>query len=194
MNMQGWKNLSLMAVIGLFVATGALACGEMDEQHNQQQNNDENNDTQNNDTQNNDENNDTQNNDENNDTENQIDPDDYIIEVAGTWETVGEFEDTVTITDDVWDSEAWIERHVSSFDNVDEWVVVHTPEDADDDGADTYSRIVWTDFDGDSFFYCEDAFFQDSMEDARDAESGADADDLDEGCGEGNPWSELTRQ
>ena len=177
MNMQGWKNLSLIAVIGLFVATGALACGEMDEQQNQQQNNDE------------------QNNDEqNNDTENHVDPDDYIIEVAGTWETVGEFEDTLTITDDVWDSEAWIERHVISFDNVDEWVVVQTPEDADDDGAGTYSRIVWADFDDDSFFYCEDAFFQDSEEDAQDAESDADADDLDEGCGDGNSWSEVTRK
>lgn len=172
MTTQNANVVFVQLMVCLFAATGVMACGEVDEPDNDNQANQQ------------------QNNDEQNDDEFA----DYDIEIAGAWTTdPGEgFEGTLTVTDDEWD-DGFDVRDVVSFDNGENRVITQLPEDAEHN-PETYSRTVWTEFGGDSFYYCEDAFGHDSEEDARGAESDADPDDLEGGCGDGHSWSEAVRQ
>ena len=167
-------------ILFAFVATGSMACGEMEELENQDQQNQQ---------QNQDNDNDDNDNGDNGDN-GEVDPSDHDIEVAGVWET--NFDTEEVITDEQWDF-----RNMIDFDNGERQAITQNPEsnDEEDETAGTYSRIVWTELDDDTFFYCEDVFGAETEEDARNADSAADESDLEEGCGEaGFGWTERTRQ
>lgn len=174
------KKSFLYLIVGAFLATGMLACGDIDVEENQETNqqNDEN-----------DQNDDNDQNDGNdndgNDNDGEIDPDENDIEIAGHWDT--NFDTTEDIDDEWWDF-----MHMIEFDNDDRWAVTQNPED-NEWGADTYNRLVWTPIEDDVFYYCTVDFNLDTEEEAMDTDATADDDDLDGGCG-GNPWTEMTRQ
>ncbi len=181
------RQLSLFFRLSLcaLLAAGMLACGDLDEAENQDQPNQQQQDE----------------DDDNGDDDNgyDVDPADHDIAVAGVWETSFDDENgdpvVEVITDDEWDF-----REMVDFDNDDRWAVTQNPDDADFDPG-SYSRIVWTELEDDSFYYCEHAFGFDSEQGARDAEGGYDADDMATGCGvdpddedDGFAWTEMTRK
>ena len=98
------------------------------------------------------------------------------IEIAGTW--VSNFGGTERI-----DSETWGDLTVIEFDNCDNVAITQNADDAEfSPGA--YNRIVWTEPEADSFYYCWVDFGLDSADDARDSTATADASDPEtDGCG-----------
>jgi hypothetical protein len=154
--------LSLIA----FLATGALACGELDveeEGENQSSEKDEN-----------------QNNDEKQNNQSEAE-----IEVAGEWENqFGEIE--------VIDDERWDFMHLVDFENDQRWAVTQNPDD-DEWNPSAYNRLVWTPIEDDVFYYCTVDFGLETEEEAQLSDASADEEDLDGGCG-GFAWTEMTRQ
>lgn len=113
------------------------------------------------------------------------------IEIYGTWtnqsggtEKIDALTWTTTFGDDVTVSK------VIEFSNVDKEVITQNPADAAS-GPSKFNRIVWTSLDG-FLYYCTTDFNLDTLEDAQDADTAADATDpATNGCG-GSPWTQLT--
>ena len=109
------------------------------------------------------------------------------IEIAGTW--ASNFGGTERI-----DSETWGDVDVVEFDNCDNVAITQNADDAEfSPGA--YNRIVWTEPEADSFYYCWVAFGLDSADAARNSTMTADASDPETGgCGEDFPWTKLSAE
>lgn len=116
------------------------------------------------------------------------------LEVAGNWENTG-FGEEDAIDDVSWaqtfgggtDSALTTVSTITKFDNATNTVIVE-----DEMGA--FGRWVWTEVDGDSFYYCMVDFGLASAEDAENSSKTADDGDLEgSGCG-GFPWTKLTKQ
>ncbi len=181
----------LRLIVTALLVTGLVACGDdddvtgNDDEQNQQQ--DENKDDKNNDDDENDDNG-------NDDEDDLIDPDDQDIVIAGSWET--NFDGREDIDDDQWtfvfDENDDLVQAMIDFDNDERWAITQNPEDAEF-GPGSYNRSVWTDLEDDRFYYCTVDFGLESEEDAHASEQKADEEDLEGGCGEGSPWTEMTR-
>ena len=119
------------------------------------------------------------------------------LEIKGTWDS--NFGGVDTITDDTWleeggegDTAYTFEQRIVSYLNDENEVVTEVP--GVDDAPATYNRIVWTEIDGDSFYFCTTDFLLSSAAAAEARNTVADDSDLEtSGCG-GNPWTKLTRQ
>jgi hypothetical protein len=111
------------------------------------------------------------------------------LEIRGDWasdfgtEVIGDESWTVTFEDDSATSE------VVEFSNEENAAVL-----LGSDGK--YQRNVWTDVEGDSFYYCTVSYGQESAQDAIDqSEPYDDTDPASSGCGTGDFfWTKLTRQ
>ena len=107
------------------------------------------------------------------------------LEVIGEWD--GEFGEE-TITEDVWG----FNGAIIEYDNATNIVITQNDDDAEFNPS-AFSRIVYTQPEDDAFAYCITDFALETVEDAREANGTADADDLEGGCGEGGfPWTQLT--
>lgn len=113
------------------------------------------------------------------------------IEIEGTW--TSEFGDE-TISDDAWTTGLGSSA-ITSFSNAENVAVTLSPDDAEFSPG-TYSRIVWTEISGGSFYYCTTDFALATEEEALTSSTVADATDPEAGgCGGGDfPWSKLTRK
>jgi hypothetical protein len=82
---------------------------------------------------------------------------------------------------------------IEEFSNDSNEVVTQNPEDAAFSPG-LYNRIVWTEIEGKSFFYCTTDFGIESSAAAQALNTHADASDPENsGCGD-FPWTKLTRQ
>jgi len=92
-----------------------------------------------------------------------------------------------SITDDSWSYMAIIE-----YDNATNVVITQNP-DGDDPllNPNEYSRLVYTEPAGDSFYYCTSDYGLETLAEARAANGPADASDFVTGCS-GFPWTKLT--
>lgn len=164
------KQCLMYLIAAIFLAGGALACGDIDETENQnapnQHQNDENG------------------NGEDDNGDNDSPNDEEEIAVAGTWEN--QWGDEEVIDDEMWDY-MWL----VDFDNDERWAITQNPED-DEHNPDAYNRLEWTPIDDDTFYYCIVDFGLETEEDARETEETADEGDLEAGCG-GHPWTEMTK-
>jgi hypothetical protein len=107
------------------------------------------------------------------------------IEISGTWES--NFGTTESISSDAWD-----DATIVDFDNVENVAITRNGADAEFNPG-KYNRIVWTEPDAGSFYYCWVAFALDSEQEAEAAEATADATDPETtGCGGSNPWTKLS--
>jgi hypothetical protein len=105
------------------------------------------------------------------------------IEIAGTW--MSSFGDTEVI-----DSERWGSATIVEYDNRKNFAITQNPED-DDWNPSKYNKIVWTDVEDGSFYYCWVDFALDTAEEARNTTETADASDPESGgCG-GFSWTRL---
>ena len=106
------------------------------------------------------------------------------LEIAGSW--TGEFGDE-EISSDTWNNQS-----VISFDNDENSAVT---QNADDDAFNPslFSKLVWTEPENDTFYYCTVDFGVETAELAAATTKTADEADLEgSGCG-GFPWTKLTR-
>jgi hypothetical protein len=112
------------------------------------------------------------------------------IEVAGSWSS--DFGDE-TIDDTMWNGAS-----IVSFDNAANEVITQDPPSEDDAGVEidgAFNKIVWTEVEGDAFYYCWVSFGQPTAADA-DANAMAfdDSDPDTGGCGDSDfPWTKLER-
>jgi hypothetical protein len=112
------------------------------------------------------------------------------LELNGSWENK-DFAETDVIDDASWTTAFGdgdpVTSSIETFDNDENYLVYSGP-----DGK--YSRIVWTEIDGDSFYDCTVDFGLDTLDAALASEKTADDSDPDNaGCG-GFPWTKLTRK
>lgn len=114
------------------------------------------------------------------------------LEVIGEWQSM--FGDQVY--DEVITEDAWSYAAIVEYDNATNIVITQNP-DGDDPQLfpNAYSRLVYTDPQGDAFYYCTSDFGLETLEAARAAMGKADPDDLETGCGEsGFSWTKLTKK
>jgi hypothetical protein len=124
------------------------------------------------------------------------------IEVKGTWSSPGPYAETDVIDDASWssqfgDSDPSVSKIVE-YSNDERSAVILTPDDAAFNPS-TYSRFVWTEPAGGSFYYCIAAYGCASAEQAKNGPSDdsctlsdVDASDPENaGCG-GFAWTKLT--
>jgi hypothetical protein len=112
------------------------------------------------------------------------------IEVMGEWEsTFGDMTFRESITEEAWGFADLIE-----YDNAENVAITKSP-DFDDPSIETYSRLVWLEPQGSSFYYCTAAFGLETLEEARDSKAKADSSNPDEGgCGDSDfPWTKLEK-
>lgn len=107
------------------------------------------------------------------------------IEVEGTYTT--QFDSTETISETMWN-----DNPIDDFDNTENWAVTYTPDDAAYN-PDTYSKLVWTEPDGQgAFFYCIVDYGLETAEAARStSETADDTDPANGGCS-GFSWTQMT--
>ena len=126
------------------------------------------------------------------------------IEIEGTWENAL-FGETDVINDESWSSDFGDGPSVSEiveFSNSERYAVLSGADFADPEKT-VYSRVVWTEPEGDSFYFCTATFGCETPEltatgDGDDENMTCDAPtpdapDMDKGCG-GFPWTELSKQ
>lgn len=107
---------------------------------------------------------------------------DLALEVIGTWASPW---GTDSIT-----AEKWNSAFITEFDNETNHAITEQPTD-DEYNPGKFSKIVWTEVLGDSFYYCTVVFGKDTAEEAANTEDTANRRDLNgEGCG-GFPWTKL---
>jgi hypothetical protein len=116
------------------------------------------------------------------------------IEIAGIWD--GNFGSSEIIDDESWSVDFGSDPSVSlveRYSNQENVAITENPDDADFDPS-KFNRIVWTEIDGGSFYYCTTDFGLDSADAAAELDTEADASDPDNsGCG-GFSWTKLTRR
>jgi hypothetical protein len=125
------------------------------------------------------------------------------LEIEGTWSS--NFGGTEIIGADTWASvytdmdgmEFTSETSIEAYSNDENEVVTQNSED-DAFNPSKFNRIVWTEIDEDSFYFCITDFGLESAADALARNTPADDSDPDEGgCGTGDndfPWTKLTRE
>ncbi len=108
------------------------------------------------------------------------------IEVAGYWTSnFGESE--------IIDATSWNDAVVVSFDNEDNYAILQNRSDAEFFPG-KFSKVVWTESEYDSFYYCTVDFGRETREAAERSEKRADASDPEKGgCGE-FAWTKLSRE
>jgi len=114
------------------------------------------------------------------------------LEIAGTWQNEA-FGETDVIDADSWSQDFGTGPTVSAiveFSNSENYAIRKAPHDAAFD-PDKFDRTVWTEIDGDSFYYCTPDHGLDTAEEAAASSTAVDADDPDTGC-DGFPWTKLT--
>jgi hypothetical protein len=116
------------------------------------------------------------------------------IEIEGTW--VSDF-GTDVITDEAWSSDFGTGPTVSvitDFSNTENVAITRSPDDAEFSPG-TYSRIVWTEVSGNSFYNCTVEFGLATEEEAQESEAAPDPSAPEAGgCGDSNfPWTKLSR-
>jgi hypothetical protein len=112
------------------------------------------------------------------------------LEVIGEWESrFGDMVFPESITE-----EAWGFADVIEYDNAKNVAITKSP-DFDDPSIETYSRLVWLEPEGDSFYYCTADYGLETLEDARNTKAKVDDSNPDEGgCGESDfSWTKLTK-
>jgi hypothetical protein len=118
------------------------------------------------------------------------------IEIAGEW--TDNFGGEETITDTTWDT-GFSVATIVSYDNHDNSAITMDPPSEDDAGVEAaglFGKNVWTEIEGDAFYYCTVSFLQLS---AAAAEANAmPADDTNpdvDGCGDsGFAWTKMERK
>lgn len=124
------------------------------------------------------------------------------LEIEGSWDS--NFGGTEIIEGDTWTSEFTDEEEGTTFTssarieaylNDENEIVTQNPDD-DAYFPSAFNRIIWTDIEDDSFYYCITDFGLESAADAAARNTPADASDPDTaGCGSmDSPWTKLTRQ
>lgn len=116
-------------------------------------------------------------------------PSEGEIEIAGSWD--GEFGDTEVIDSDSW-AFAFETAALVAFDNRENYAITENPADAEYDPG-KYNKIVWTEPEDGTFYYCTVAFGVDSPSEAEASEQEADESDIEKGCG-GFAWSKLSEK
>lgn len=113
------------------------------------------------------------------------------IEIEGTW--TSEFGEEV-ISDDAWTTD-FGSSAITDFSNSENVAITRSPDDAAFSPG-TYSRIVWTEVSGGSFYYCTTDFGLATEEEAQASSAAPDAGDPEAGgCGDADfPWSKLTKK
>jgi hypothetical protein len=127
-------------------------------------------------------------------------PEQGALEIEGTW--TSNFDTTEIIESDTWttlgetaEGEAFTsETRIDSYSNDENEVITQNADD-DEYSPSLYNRIVYTEIDGDGFYYCITDFGVASSADAQARNTVADDSDPDSGgCGQANfPWTKLTR-
>lgn len=117
------------------------------------------------------------------------------LEIAGTWES--SFGGTEVIGDDSWDAfgEDWeTSSEIVRYDNEANVLITQGP-DFEDPELDVFSRVLWTEPEDGSFYYCTVAYGLETLADALNDTTTADASDPDAAgsCGAGS-WTKLTEQ
>jgi hypothetical protein len=112
------------------------------------------------------------------------------IEIEGAW--TSDF-GTETIDSISWDGGSG--ASIVEFSNEENYAVWQNPDDAEFSPG-KFGRNVWTEVDGDAFYYCTVAFMSDSAEATEDdAQPFDDSEPEAGGCGDmGFPWTKLTRE
>ncbi len=106
------------------------------------------------------------------------------IEVQGVWESNFGTQERIT-------QGAWDQAEIVSYDNDLNLAITQNPEDASF-SPNKFNRIVWTEPESGSFYYCFVDFGLDTEEDAlRSTNSADDSDPETDGCG-GFSWTKLT--
>lgn len=108
---------------------------------------------------------------------------DSTLEVAGFWES--NWGGVTTITDDAWGSATVVE-----YDNAANVVIAQSPED-DLYTPNQFSRLVWTEIEDGSFWYCMLEFGKETADEARDSTRVADDTDPATGGCDSFPWTQL---
>jgi hypothetical protein len=108
-------------------------------------------------------------------------------------EIIGEYEDNFggeqIITADAWNGSA-----IQDYDN--QANVVYTQNSEDDMfNPDKFSKFVYTEIEGDSFYFCQVLFDADTLADAQASDATADdSDPAKTGCGGSFAWTLATRK
>ncbi len=107
------------------------------------------------------------------------------IEIAGTWSS--NFGGTEVINES-----SWAEVPVVEYSNSDNFAVTRNPDDAEFNPG-KFNKLVWTDPQNNSFYYCFVDFGRDTALAAKTSTHGADATNPEAGgCGMFS-WTKLTR-
>ena len=120
-------------------------------------------------------------------------PEATALEISGTWQS--DFGSTEIIADASWDTvgeDFTASTEIVHFDN-EANVLVSMGPDFTDPEKDVYSRIVWTEPERGSFYYCIVLFGRETLSEALVEEGVADASEPEiAGCGDSNfPWTQL---
>ena len=111
-----------------------------------------------------------------------------MLEIMGNGDN--DWGGTEEITGDAWNGTA-----IVSYSNEDNWVITQNDAEQPEDSwavASAFNKIVWTDVENDTFYYCWVAWDLATLEEAEAAENISDASDLTgAGCG-GSPWTMVT--
>lgn len=108
------------------------------------------------------------------------------IELVGTWDNDFGTSEEITV-------DTWAGTPIVSYDNENNFTVFQNASDAEFD-PDKFAKVVWTEIEADSFYYCWVAFGLDTEQEALDAADTSDATDpATTGCGD-FAWTKLTRQ
>ncbi|RME27384.1 MAG: hypothetical protein D6806_04725 [Deltaproteobacteria bacterium] len=112
------------------------------------------------------------------------------LEIAGTY--TDDWQTTHTVTETTWTmhAEGMSDSvfHIVAYDNDADYLVAQNDSN-NEYNPDKWSRFDWTEKDG-ALYYCQAAFDADTQE-AATANTSADRNDLESGCG-GFSWSKLT--
>ena len=123
------------------------------------------------------------------------------LEIEGTWSS--NFGGTEIIGADAWVSEyedlegntVAIEQRIEAYSNSENEIVTQNPDDAGYEPS-KFNRIIWTEMEGDSFYFCTTDHGLESAADAIARNTAADTSNKDEsGCGADDfPWTKATRE
>jgi len=117
------------------------------------------------------------------------------LEIVGTWES--SFGGTEVIADESWDAfgDDWeTSSEIVRYDNESNVLITKGP-DFEDPEVDVFGRVLWTEPEDGSFYYCTIAFGLETLADALVDTTTADPSDPEAAgsCGAGS-WTKLTEQ
>jgi len=110
------------------------------------------------------------------------------LEISGTWEDFG----NKTIFDNENFNTAYGQSSIVEYDNSGNTFFYQMSAD-DQYNPGKYGKLVWTEIENDSFYYCLIAYGKETLEEAKDDTATADSSNPDTGgCG-GFAWSKVTK-